>query len=129
METTRIKLSDTTMDVVTKMSERNPGALNVLMQMLMDTNIDPDNAMGGLGNILMLDTFGIYGPDIYILNNDICDSDLVKTLAVLRATQLGMFSSKILKDACYRQDRSGKELVPVEELYLKVKERLPNFDA
>lgn len=129
MENTRIKLSDTTMDVMTKMSEGNPGALSVLMQMLMDTKIDPDNAMGGLGNILMLDTYGIYGTDIYILNNDICNRDLVKTLAVLRATQLGMFSSKILKDACHRQDRSGKELVPVEELYLKVKERLPKFDS
>ena len=125
----KIQLTDSTMDVVVKMSEGNPGAMNVIMQMLKPNNIDPDNAMGGLGAILLMDTYGIYGTDIYILNNDICDRDLAKTLAVLRATQMGMFDSNILKDACHRQDRSGKQLVPVEELYLKVKERLPNFDA
>ena len=125
----RIKLTDSTMDVVVKMSEGNPGAMNVIMQMLTANNIDPDNAMGGLGALLLMDTYGIYGTDIYILNNDICDRDLAKTLAVLRATQMGMFDSNILKDACHRQDRSGKQLVPVEDLYLKVKERLPNFDT
>jgi len=125
----KIKLTDSTMDVVVKMSEGNPGAMNVIMQMLKPNNIDPDNVMGGLGAILLMDTYGIYGMDIYILNNDICGRDLAKTLAVLRATQMGMFDRNILKDACHRQDRSGKQLVPVEELYLKVKERLPNFDA
>lgn len=128
MQKERIKLTDSTMDVMMKMSDGNPGALNVLMQMLKSDSIDPDAAMGGLGSILLLDTWGIYGSDIYILNNDICDRDLPKTLAVLRATQMGMFSSDILKDACHRQDRSGKALVPVDELYLKVKEALPNFD-
>lgn len=129
MEKTRIKLADSTMDIVVKMSEGNPGAMNVIMQMLKPNNIDPDNVLSGLGAILLMDTYGIYGTDIYILNNDICDRDLAKTLAVLRATQMRMFDSSILKDACHRQDRSGKQLVPVEELYLKVKERLPNFDA
>lgn len=128
MSNERIKLTDSTMDVVVKMSDGNPGAMNVLMQMLKPNNIDPNDRMGGLGAILLMDTYGIYGTDIYILNNDICDRDLAKTLAVLRATQMGMFSSSVLKDACHRQDRSGRELVPVEDLYLKVKERLPNFD-
>ena len=52
----------------------------------------------------------------------------MKTLAVLRATQLGFFDNRTLKDACHRQDRSGKSMIPVDELLLKVKERLPNFD-
>lgn len=133
METTnqkeRIKLTDSTMDVIVKMSEGNPGAMNVLIQMLTPNNIDPDNGLGGLGAILLMDSYGIYGTDIYILNSDICDKNLAKTLAVLRATQMGMFDGNILKDACHRQDRSGKQLVPVEELYLKVKEKLPNFDS
>lgn len=128
MSNQRIELTDNTMDVIIKMSEGNPGAMNVLMQMLISNNIDPDNAMGGLGAILLMDSFGIYGTDIYILNNDICERNLAKTLAVLRAAQLGLLDSNILKDACHRQDRSGKQLVSVEDLYLKVKERLPNFD-
>lgn len=130
MQNERIKLTDCTMDVVVKMADGHPGAVNVLMQMLTDgAKVDPDSYLGGLGAILSLDSHAIYGSDIYILNNDICERSLPKTLAVLRAVQLGFFSESTLKDACHRQDRSGKSIVPVEELYLKVKERLPNFDA
>ncbi|MCV9929495.1 hypothetical protein OIU83_17675 [Flavobacterium sp. LS1R49] len=130
MSNQRIQLNDTTMSVVAKMSEGNFGAMGVLVNMLKkDTEaIDPDNLMGGLGVILYLDALGIYGTDIYVLHNDICDSNLVKTLAVLRATQLGIFSAMVLNDACHRQDGSGKNLIPVDELYLKVKEHLPRFD-
>ena len=125
----RIKLTDSTMEVVMKMSEGNPGAMNVIMQLLMEPNtIDPDNVLGGLGVILTLDSIGIYGTDIYVLHSDLCGRSLPKMLAVLRATQLGLFSRDILKDACHRQDYSGRKLVPVDELYLKVKEELPNFD-
>ena len=124
----RIKLTDNTMDVVVKMSDGNPGAINILMQMLQPNNIDPDNGLGGLGAILMLDSLGIYGTDIYVLNNDICERNLAKMLATLRAVQLGLFSGDVLKDAAHRQDYSGRELVPVDELYEKVKEKLPNFD-
>lgn len=127
----RIDLNDSTVDIVMKMSDGNLGAINVLMQLLSQAtnDIDPDNLLRGFGAILQLDSIGIYGTDIYILNNDICGRELPKMLAVLRATQLGLFSRDILKDACHRQDRSGRNLVPVEELYLKVKEQLPNFDV
>lgn len=130
MSNERIQLSDNTMDVVMKMSDGNLGAMKVLMNILSpDSNeIDPDNVMGGMGVILSLDTHGIYGTDIYILYNDICQNDLVKFLAILRAVQLGFFSEHILKDACSRQDRTGISLIPIDELYLKVTERLPNFD-
>lgn len=126
---TKIQLHDTTMDVLLKMSAGNPGAANVLMQILSEgAKIDPDSALGGLGAILSLDTHEIYGTDIYVLNSDICGKSLPKMMAVLRAVQLGLFSASTLRDACHRQDRSGKQLIPVEELYLKVKEQLPNFD-
>ena len=124
----KIKITDNTQDVVLKMSEGNPGAMRVIMELLSDNTTDPDNLMGGFGAILNLDSFGIYGSDIYILVNDICDNNIVKVLSTLRAVQLGLFGRDILKDACSRQDRSGKLLVPVEDLYNKVKEELPNFD-
>lgn len=125
---TRIELTDTIIDIVSKMSEGNPGAMNALMNIITPNNIDPDNSMGGLGVILSLDTHGIYGTDIYVLYSDICDKNLVNMLAVMRSVQLGLFDASILKDACSRQDYSGKELVPVEELYEKVKKKLPNFN-
>lgn len=129
MRTEKIKLTDSTTDVVTKMSEGNIGAMNVIMKILVNETIDPDNIMGGIAVILSLDSYGIYGTAIYVLHNDICDCDLAKTLAVLRATQMGMLDHNVLKAACYRQYYSGKNLIPVEELYAKVKQRLPAFNS
>lgn len=125
----RIQLKDTPLDMFVKMSDGNPGALNVLMDLFkIESSIDPDSALGGIGSILSLDSYGIYGSDIYILHNDICDRNISKMVAVLRAVQLGFFSAHKLREACSKQDRSGKETVPVETLYNMVKERLPNFN-
>jgi len=125
----RIELTDTLPDILMKMSEGNPGAVNTMMAMITEgKRIDPDSALGEFSGLLSLDSIGIYGSDIYILWNDICKNDIGKTLAMLRAVQLGFFNGEILKDACHRQDRSGVELVPVDELYAKVKEKLPDFD-
>jgi hypothetical protein len=129
MNEVRIKLDDSIRDILIKMSDGNPGALNALMEMLKPNNIDPDAFIGNLNSILLLDSFGIYGTDIYILHAYICNYDLPKMIAVLRATQLGFFSRTILKDACHKQDRSGKDLIPVDDLYKQVKEYLPNFDS
>lgn len=126
----RIQLNDTTTDVLVKMSDGNPGALACLMEIMSKaTRIDPQGAMGGLGPILSLDTHGIYGTDIYVLWSDVCDKSTPKMLAVLRACQLGLFNPSIVADASSRQDYSGVGMVPVEELYTKVKERLPRFDT
>lgn len=129
MNKERIQLSDTPMDIFKKMSEGNPGALNVLILLFKENaSIDPDSALEGLGTILSLDSYGIYGSKIWILYKDICEENLVKMIAVLRACQLGLFNNNTLKEACNKEDYSGKNMVPVEELCLKVKEKLPNFN-
>jgi hypothetical protein len=125
----RITLCDNAKSAVIKMCEGNPGAITALMEILKCAKqVDPDDFMGGLGKILALDTLEIYGTNIYVLWNDICDKNTSKMIAVLRANQLGFISDQILKDACHRQDRSGREIIPVEELYVKVVERFPRFD-
>jgi len=125
----RIELNDNLITAVAKMSDGNPGALQVCMELITQgEKIDPDAFGGGFGNILSLDTHGIYGTDIYVLNNDICDRNVARTIALLRAVQLGFFSADTLKSACSRQDYSGRDMVDVEGLYKQVKERLPNFD-
>ena len=129
MSDTIIEGTDSVSSILSKMSKGNLGATKVLNDIIKNPNIDPDNVMGGLGAILSLDTHGIYGTDIYVLYNDICDRKLPKMLAVVRACQLGFLRTSVLKDACGRQDRSGKHLIPVEELYNKVKKRLPRFDC
>jgi len=129
MKEVRINGKETMMDVMFKMSDGNPGALTALMEIFKENpKIDPQDFLQGLGPILSLDSMGIYGTDIYVLYSDICNRDLPKMLAVIRSVQLGLFTESILKDACSRQDYSGRTLIPVEELYLKVKERLEEFD-
>jgi len=125
----RILGTDSTMSAVAKMVEGNMGAMEPLVRMLQEgRKIDPDDGLSGLSSILMLDTIGIYGTDIYVLYSDICNKDLAKTIAVIRSVQLGFFSSGLLKKACSYQDYSGRNIVPVDELYLKVKSVQPNFD-
>ena len=128
MSDSRIKLDMSAGDMILKMSEGNPGAATTLMEMLKEGGkIDPDSAFAGFTGIINLDSFGIYGTNIYILYSDICGRDVLKTLAVLRAVQLGLFNREILREACSRQDYSGKSLVPVDELLVMVQKELPNF--
>lgn len=124
----KLTLETTFPQAVALLCEGNPGAMSALMQMC-DADCDRDSAFASLTPFLNLDSFEIYGSDIYILFNDICDRDAVLSCAVLRAVQLGLFDRETLKDACARQDRSGKAIVNAPELLAKVKERLPNFGA
>lgn len=102
----RIQLRDTLADVVTKMSEGNPGALDAMSRIIKEHNaIDPQAAMGGMGAILLLDTWEIYGTAIYILFNDKCDRDIRRMLVLMRATQLGFFPSNRLKEMAADQMR------------------------
>ncbi len=111
------------------MSNCNPGAVTAMIEMLNNSDqIDPDDAMGGMGKLLLLDTFEIYGTDIYVLYNDICDRDIAKTIAIIRSAQLGLLVPAVLRDACSRQDYSGRKMIPVDELCQKIKEKLPRFN-
>lgn len=125
----KIQLNDSMMDIVSKMAKGNPGAMNVVMNLMKPeiSKIDPDNIMGGMGNILSLDTIGIYGTDIYVLMSDICDNNAVKFVTILRSHQLGFLSGDLLRDACGRQDYSGKKMIDIEDLHRKVKQQLPKF--
>lgn len=126
----KIGLHDNAISSVAKMSNGNPGAMNAMMEILTKApKIDPKDFMGGLSAILLMDTFEIYGSDIYVLYSDICERNVAKMLAVLRATQFGMFDQRLLKEACSRQDYSGRKMVPVGELYEKVKDKMPEFDS
>ena len=121
---TRIELNDTVADVVGKLSENVPGATAVCTSILNESEyIDPDGTFGGFGILLLLDTFNIYGRRIWNLYKDVCKEDLIKTIAVIRACQLGILKRDKLQSAI---NEHGKG-IDVDELYLKVKEMLPNF--
>lgn len=106
MNTPRIDLIDSMPSVIKKMADGNPGAISTMVAILQgQEEIDPQNAMRGLGVILSLDTYQIYGTDIYILYSDKCGKDLRKMFMILRATQLGFFSSEKLKEMAHDQMR------------------------
>lgn len=120
----RICLQDTMMDAVIKLSEGNPGATTVCVQILNKGNsIDPDMVLGGFGILSILDIYNIYGSRIWMLFKDVCKQDLVKTIAALRACQMGLFPIEKLQ---YAIDNYG-ERINVDELHRMVKERLPRF--
>lgn len=133
----RVTLFDNTQTAIVKMCDGNPGAMKALVELVKCAErVDPGCLWAGIDSclwtgvdkILFLDTLEIYGTDIYILWNDICNRDTPKMIAVLIATKFGYLSPVVLKDACHRQDRSGRSLIPVDELYAKVVEKLPDFD-
>jgi hypothetical protein len=128
MSQNRITLEMNSFEAVVALAEGNPGAAIALMELMNSAEqIDPDSALGEMSPAFSFDTYGIYGSHIHILFSDICKKDPVKTLAVLRSVQMGIFSQSILKEACSRQNHTGSTLVPVDELLTKVREQLPNF--
>ena len=119
----RIKLADTGMDVVMKLSEGNPGALSVCMQVLeKGSKIDLDSA-SPIITLLTFDDLGIYGSRIWMLYKDVCHEDLTNMLGVLRGHQLGYVTEWQLNHAI---DHRGNGL-DVESVLSQVKEFLPNF--
>ena len=120
---TVITLEDTMQDVIFKLSEGNSEALTVCMEVLQKgQTIDPDG-IGGAGLLLMFDSLSLYGSKIWMLYKDVCGENLVKTVAMLRAWQLGYVAEKKLKHAI----ENYGDGIDVDDLYRQVKERLPNF--
>ena len=127
--TLRIQETDKPAFAITKMADKNYGAWEVLTRIFSQGgDIDPELRNNAMLPIKALDAFGIYGKAIYILYNDICYRDLPKTLAVIKAASLQLFSDDVLKVACSREDCSGRALVPVFDLYEKIRYRFPNFN-
>lgn len=125
MEKERITIYDSTKSAIVKMVEGNPGAIDACMCLLKEgEKINAYNTFSGYVYILTLDKCGIYGTDIYVLWSDICKKNTLNMIAVLTAVQLGMFDGNVLADACHRQDYSGRDMVPIDDIWLRVKAKL-----
>ena len=102
----RINLSGNITMSIIKMVEGNPGAITAIMDLVeKHDSIDPQSFFGPLGVLIALDTFEIYGTDIYILYNDKCQKDARKTIMLLRAVQLGLLPVAKLKEMARDQMR------------------------
>jgi hypothetical protein len=126
---TRIQLEDSIQNIIIKMSDGNPGAINTLFEVIKNgEKIDPQSAFAGVGSILLLDSFGIYGSSIYVLYNDKCNKNIRKFIMLLRAVQLGFIRVDRLKELAEDQTRqinlSDEEWKDIE---MKVCETLEDF--
>jgi hypothetical protein len=129
MSDSKITMGDSVLDILTKMSDGNPGAVVALSETISrNAEVDPDALMGSLNTLMLLDTWGIYGADIHVLYKDKCGCDVVKMIMLVRATQLGLFPHERLKelasDHMYKINLSEEEM---KDLHNQVCERLENF--
>ena len=126
MSDERIGLGDTPQSACIKLGEGNPRGLRVCVDLLAHgAEIDPDSAVGGLGNLLSLDTHKIYADRIWMLYKDVCGENLAHMAGVLRAVQLGILKESVLHHAI---DHYG-DGIDVNALLSAVAERLPRFRA
>lgn len=123
----KIKLTDTILDITVKLCEGNAGAATVLVKIVKETkSIDPQSCLECIGPLIHLDDLGIYGSNIWILYKDRCEQNINKLIALLRASQLGIISRE--KIICLSQERSfDSGFEDLTEIYNKVKERLSEF--
>lgn len=128
MANERITAKMTAEQMVMAMSDRNPGACAVCMQLLKNGDkIDPDAFCGGLASILDLDMLGIYGHRIWGLYKYVCGSNLSKMIAVLRANQLGQLAGVNKQVLDHAIDNNGSD-IDFEAVMKEVKNHLPNFN-
>jgi hypothetical protein len=86
----RIELNMSILDVLMTMCDGNPEAITALNDLYSNgTKHDPDAWCGGLTQILMLDTYEIYGSRIWMFYSDVCKKHLGVMVALIRAVQMG----------------------------------------
>ena len=85
---TRITDNMSIEDMLIEMCEGNPGALTCMMQMLQSDFVD------GIHDIMLFDSLGIYGPQIYMVWNDCCGRDMGKFKETINAFREGKFTNE-----------------------------------
>lgn len=120
----RLDLTDSIVSMIVKMAEGNPGAATAMSAMVeKGYGIDPQAWGGGISAVFCLDSWGIYGHRIWMLYKDVCGQNVEKTLAVIRACQLGLLGVSALNHAI---DNRG-DGIDVADLMMLVKGHLPEF--
>jgi hypothetical protein len=124
MANERIKLTNTMKEIIANMSEGNPGAVKVIINLMKFTpKIDPQAMFGGLAPLMSLDTLNIYGSRIWMLYKDVCKESVFQTIAVLRSWQLGILSKTDLDHAI----ENYGDGINLDFIVGEVKKQLPEF--
>jgi hypothetical protein len=80
----KIQLSDSVRDIMTKMSEGNPGALTVLVKLYKE------HGDKGIFTMLGMDDMNIRGSQIWLAYKDHCGEDLGKLVEAVQARDSDM---------------------------------------
>ena len=89
----RIAISDDLVTALQKMSEGNPGAINVIMQLVEKTDeLYVGQGFAPFECVSRLDKLAIYGPSIWILYKDICHQRIELVFKMLHANVKGILS-------------------------------------
>lgn len=126
-EPERITLTDSLGDACIKLAEGNPGAVTVLaMSIRVSERVDPQSAYAHYTGLIGFDAEEIYGCRIWMLYKDVCKHNIIHTLALLRAVQMGILSKQKLNHAI---DHAGEGLKEEQllEVVNKLRERLPSY--
>lgn len=91
MENRRLTGNMGMMDIIMTMSEGNPGALQVIMQMMDDPQLS-------FMDIYLCDSLEIRGPKLYMLNNDCCERNNYKFSRTLMMLRCGVFSKEEIQN-------------------------------
>lgn len=115
----KITMIDNAESALAKICEGNPGAINACCCIIKEgAKVYP--YVDGWEYIILLDKLEIYGSDIYVLWNDICQRGTRKMTAALRIAKIDPAKADVLKDACHRQDYSGRKLLQEDDIYKKI---------
>ena len=82
---------DTTVDLIVKMSEGNPGAIAFCSELMKFGTL-------GVVTIINLDDIGLYGDRLYMLWNDCCGRSAEKAIKVVKARNFGKLSNQDIRD-------------------------------
>jgi hypothetical protein len=66
-----------------------------MIELLSNRRIDPSNGFGPLGAVVTLHSSGIKGNKINLLFNSICQGNIARLIAILRAVQLGLIKTEV----------------------------------
>lgn len=87
------------MKTIVSLSKGNPGALDFLMKLCCNPDIP-------FRTVAQIENSGIEGTDLYVLYADIANRDMQNVIKLMDNCPLD-----VLKEACSRQDYTGRELV------------------
>jgi hypothetical protein len=118
----KLRLEDSIIDIIIKMSNDDSGATVILSDIIeQGERIDPYMDSSFI-YIFDLDEMEIYGTDIWILYEDVCDSNVANFIALLRSRRLGYTTTEEIKEKIRNQ-----KAFDFSKILSKIKKDLPDF--